>query len=168
MYDIGGGPDVLSEVQVDLTFPEGTDLDSVASYIYDGLKVFRGFNESAHYGVISSNGYATFFSRKVLTPSSVKLTNYDPARVVVADTAGLHFLVGTRNFRVYQSGSNQLTLATSALEHFNGSVNRAAGNLFGFRSGQQHGIWTEYFYNIARHNGGIYGTPRISERVIGR
>lgn len=166
LYDVGGGSDMYSEIQVDLTFAPGTDLESVANEIYDGLKVFRYFNESEDYAVLVGDGAAVFYSRNLPTPASVWLTNYDHARVVVADTGGLHFLVGTRNFRVFQSGSSQLTLATSAVDHFNGFVNRAAGQMMGFRSGNQHEIRTEYLGNVASRSGGRAGKIRIHERAI--
>jgi hypothetical protein len=170
MYDVGGGADMFSDISMSLTYPAGANLDAIGDEIYKGLKRFDGFNNSKRFGVVLGDGAATFFDKFAPTPATVRLTAYNSARVLVGDTGGLHFLVGSRNWRVFQSSPNQLTVATGAVEHFNGAINRAAAVAIGFRGGGQHKIWTEYFSTIAasqslRH-GAINGGFRIVEKKL--
>jgi len=166
MYDIGGGPDKFSDISTRLKYPKGTDLNAVADEIYAGLKGFAGFNKSSRYMVIVGDGAAMFANKHMPLPAIVRLTAYDAARVLVGDTGGIHFLVGTRNWRVWQSDPDTLTVATGAIDHYWGAVNR--GFLMGFHSGEQNRIWIEYLSTIVAGQADSHGASSDGFRIIER
>ena len=119
--------------------------------------------------VIVGDGAATFADKNMPLPAMVRLTAYDAAHVLVGDTGGIHFLVGTRNWRVWQSGPDTLTLATGAIDHYWGAVNRvAADTLMGFHSGEQNRIWIEYLSTIAAGQGSSHGASSDGFKIIER
>ena len=143
-----------SIITQDIIYPEGTDLNAVADNLYARIRNFDGFSESTNYHI---QNWEFGDSRGVIfgqdggpVTSPVILTDRDWARTLTADTTYPHFLQGTRQWSVYPSGSNTISLRTAAIDKFADPYQAAVISTFtDFLHGGQHSIWTDWFDALA-------------------
>jgi hypothetical protein len=144
-----------------LTFPAGTDMIAKINGIYDSLKNFDQFNGGhntvASKSVTEQNGarYVWFDSLGMLgltsdlinpTEVPVRVWSRRSDHLVVADTAGMHMLVGQRRWQVLLVGGTTVQIRTESYDYPRDVLNQLG--MWGLGETEQLRVWTEYFENI--------------------
>jgi hypothetical protein len=161
--------------KLDLHFPPGTSMAAVEEEVYASLKHFDQFDGDANWLAVSrswekdgiqyiffdTQGFFGILS-DVMNPKLVPVRAWSDSvdRIVVADTAGRHMLVGQRRWQCQQRSKLMFRIVTESYDHPRGFLNKV-GMMVG--AWLQMEVWKGYFLNIkAHHENRTDGGPQAS------